>query len=169
MVQIPTQRFLLRELREADVNHLYLSWFEDADAQRNISAAADMYTLTALRRYVREREGRADVLFLGIFTRENGTHIGNVKYEPVDNERGVAVMGILIGDPAFRGKGVAQEVLTATGVWLRAARGISRVLLGVEPGNAAAIAAYERVGFRRASADPVLLETPERLVMAWEL
>ncbi len=169
MIEIPAQRFLLRELRESDVNRRYLSWFEDAEAQRNISVAADMDTLAALKNYVRERQGRADVLFLGIFTREDGTHIGNVKYEPVDSERGVAVMGILIGESDFRGKGVAQEVLTASGAWLRTARGISRVLLGVGPGNAAAIAAYERVGFRRALADPVLSETPERLVMAWDL
>ena len=169
MVEIPTKQYLLRELSESDVNHRYLSWFEDEDTQRNITAAVEMDTLATLRRYVRQREGRADVLFLGIFTREGSKHIGNIKYEPLDSERGVAVMGILIGETGFRGKGVAQEVLAASGAWLRAERGISRILLGVGPSNGAAIAAYERVGFRRAPADPELAETPERFVMAWEL
>jgi [ribosomal protein S5]-alanine N-acetyltransferase len=168
MIKILTPRFLLRELLESDVTDSYLSWFQDRDAQQNISVALQMASLTALKKYVADRAVRQDVLFLGIFTRSDNRHIGNIKYEPVDMDRGVAVMGILIGESSFRGKGVAQEVLAASGSWLRVERGISRILLGVRPSNYAAIAAYEKAGFRRSPTDPDLSEMPERLVMAWE-
>jgi [ribosomal protein S5]-alanine N-acetyltransferase len=166
MVEILTQRFLLRELRESDVTHRYLSWFADADAKRNISAAAAMDTIAALKQYVCEREGRADVLFLGIFCREDGMHIGNIKYEPIDTDLGVAVMGILIGEPSFRGKGVAREVLLATGAYLREQRAVRVIELGVHATNAAAIAAYERVGFRRDREAP---SHADSYIMDWYL
>ena len=146
---INTERFVLRELGESDVSARYLGWFSDSATQMSISAAADMHSLEDLRAYVRARSGRVDVLFLGIFLRETDLHIGNIKYEPVDSTSGRAVMGILIGDPVFRGKGVAQEVLRESAAWLREHRGIRTISLGVHAANSAAVAAYERVGFRR--------------------
>jgi len=57
-------------------------------------------------------------------------------------------MGILIGEPDWRGRGVAREVIAASARWLHEHRGVSRVLLGVEKENEAALAAYLRAGFR---------------------
>ena len=101
-----------------------------------------------LRDYIRARQGRADVLFLGIFTREGGAHVGNVKYEPVDDAKGYAVMGILVGEAEWRGRGVAAEVIEASARWLGAHRNVREIVLGVEKDHAAAIRAYEKLGFR---------------------
>ena len=38
--------------------------------------------INKLRQYVKEREDREDVLFLGIFT-DSGQHIGNIKMETI--------------------------------------------------------------------------------------
>ena len=54
-------------------------------------------------------------LFLGVFEKVTNKHIGNIKYDPIDSESKVAVMRILIGDPEWRGRGVAEEVLSASG------------------------------------------------------
>lgn len=100
-----------------------------------------------LQDYVAQRIGRADVLFLGIFDKCSGIHIGNIKYEPVLPAQGSAVMGILIGDPTFRGKGVFSEVFGASAAWLKKERRITRIHLGVEKANLAAIKAYQNAGF----------------------
>ncbi len=147
-VELHTARFLLRDLQQADITARYLAWFEDDDARAYITAAARTRSLEDLQSYLEEREGREDVLFLGIFASVDGLHIGNIKYEPVDRSTGSAVMGILIGEVAWRGKGVAGEVLEASAEWLRRYRGITRILLGVAASNAPAVRAYERVGFR---------------------
>jgi ribosomal-protein-alanine N-acetyltransferase len=146
-VVIGTPRFVLRELEVADASERYLSWFADADARRYITAAATTVALADLSAYIAARMNRRDVLFLGIFDRATGLHIGNVKYEPLDESRGYAVMGILVGDHGFRGKGVAREVLDASTEWLRAQRGIREIVLGVETSNTGAIRAYEAAGF----------------------
>lgn len=168
MVQIATSRFVLRELCQADITPAYLGWFADPSAKKHITAAADTQSLAKLRDYLAERSGRDDVVFLGIFDKASGVHIGNVKYEPVNSTSGYAVMGILIGDRAYRGRGVAGEVIAASGRWLQANRGIREILLGVHRDNPAAIRAYERIGFI-AAGTPVVPETAETFAMVWRL
>ena len=146
-VRIDTERFLLRELSEGDVTERYLSWLDDASTKKYITYAEKEKSLSDLMQYVRDRVGREDILFLGIFDRDTGLHIGNIKYEPVNVEKGYATMGLMIGDPAYRGKGVAAEVLTASARWLRMNRKTRQIVLGVSSDNAAAIRAYERAGF----------------------
>ena len=168
MPEIATPRFILRDLRQEDITDRYLEWFVDPAAQQHITAAASTRTLAQLRDYLAERIGRRDVLFLGIFDKTTGAHIGNVKYEPVDAAQGHAVMGILIGDAGYRGKGVAGEVIAASARWLQAHEGIREIVLGVHRDNAAAIQAYERVGFV-VEPIPRLPVTDDAFTMVWRL
>lgn len=146
-IEITTERFLLRPLTESDVTEKYLNWFGDADARKFITAAASTKGFEDLRVYVRERIGREDILFLGIFGKDTGLHIGNIKFEPVNTELGYAIVGMLIGDPDYRGKGVTAEVLRASARWIKQYRNIKQIALGVNKANIAAIRAYEKVGF----------------------
>ena len=116
-----------------------------------------------------ERIGRDDILFLGIFDKTNGLHIGNIKYEPVNSVLGYAVMGVLIGDPAYRGKGAAKEALNASARWLKENRNTRRILLGVSKENHVAIRAYQQVGFVVAETPHIDGSRPGVMTMAWRL
>lgn len=151
MTLIATSRFRLRPLTADDATPRYCGWLDEESARRFISGAAERHDLASIRRYIADRSGRDDVLFLGIFTREAGEHIGNIKYEPIDARCGYAVMGILIGEPAWRGKGVAVEVIGASAEWLARNRAVLEVVLGVSDDNPGAIRAYEKTGFVRES------------------
>ena len=157
-VAIETDRFLLRELTVADVSERYLEWLSDSEARKWIVAAADALQMADLKDYVAQRVGRAEVLFLGIFDKSSGMHIGNIKYEPVLPDQGSAMMGILVGDPSFRGKGVFAEVFGASAAWLRKERRITRIYLGVEKTHQTALKAYQNVGF----VSDLSLQTPSR-------
>lgn len=166
-ILIETARFRLRPLTVDDASERYLGWFLKSGAER-IKASASTRELDDLREYISAREGRPDILFLGIFEAVTGDHIGNIKYEPVDSERGYAVMGIFIGEIDWRGTGVAGEVLSATASWLAANRAIRQILLGVEKDNIAAIRAYEKLGFQIAST-PLLQPAPDCHTMMRDL
>lgn len=168
-VEIETERFLLRELTEADVTFRYLGWLANPEAQRFIVAAQQTHKLSILAEYVRQRSNRPDVLFLGIFEKSSRLHIGNIKYEPVDSAHGYAIMGILIGDPDYRGKGVATEVLRASGQWLKSNRAIAQILLGVSVDNPSAIQAYKRVGFVEMDSPHIKKTSPDTMTMGWML
>lgn len=168
-ISIETERLFLRELRIEDATEVYLGWFKDATATRYICTAVVTKELTDLRRYVLERAGREDVLFLGIFEKVSGLHIGNIKYEPVDTVAGFAIMGILIGDPAYRGMGVTPEVLKVSAAWLKAHRGIRQIVLRVLAEHTAAVRAYERVGFVVEDTPHIATPYPGSMTMVWHL
>ena len=158
---------MLRDLGPSDVTERYLEWLGEPEAQKNITATTA--SLSALMQYVVERTGRTDVLFLGIFDALNGVHIGNIKYEPVNSALGYAIVGVLIGDVAYRGRGVATEVLRASTAWLKANRQIHQFLLGVWRANHAAVRAYEKCGFVTAESPLLPNRPPESPVMILNL
>ncbi|WP_372766425.1 GNAT family N-acetyltransferase [Pseudoalteromonas sp.] len=143
MLTINTERFLLRTLTVDDASERYLSWFQDVTTRQFIAQRAE--SLAQLQQYIQEKEQASNCLFFGIFN--EGEHLGNIKYEPIDVVRREATMGILIGDNAWRGKGVAGEVISATAQYLSRHLAIDSILLGVEHENVAAINAYRKLGF----------------------
>lgn len=166
-VEINTERFLLRELTEDDVTQRYLGWLSDSESKKFIAASATVRKLSDLRQYVLERIGRDDIIFLGIFEKTNGLHIGNIKYDPVNSGLGYAIMGMLIGDSAYRSKGVATEILNASARWLKEHRNIRQILLGVSKDNLAAVKAYEKVGFVVADTPYIQKSMPGAITMVW--
>ena len=141
---ISTNRFILKPLAVTDVTDRYIGWLNDPSTNQFISAKLSR---TDLEKYVCERLNRKDVLFLGIFNKIDGLHIGNIKYEPINSKQGYAVMGILIGEAIWRGKGVATEVILASALWLNNNKKINQVILGASKLNLAAIRAYQKIGF----------------------
>lgn len=165
---IKTPRFLLRPLCVADVTDKYFGWIQDTVVQRFIVTASLQGSLEDLRVYVAEREMREDVLFLGIYT-SSGEHIGNLKYEPMDVKLGIAVMGILIGEKSWRGKGVAYEVISASAMWLKLNKNIKRIELGVNIHNQSAIAVYKKLGFIEIKVDSNSNNFSQVISMIWDI
>lgn len=163
---IYTKRFSLKPLSVDNVGSRYAGWLSDQATSQFITAKPD---LIGLRQYVLERSGREDVIFLGIFEKDTGLHIGNVKYEPVNSEMGYAVMGILIGEEGWRGKGVAAEVISASAEWLRMHRNIREIILGVDRANLAAISVYQKLGFIEESSVFVPSASSGGKTMIWHL
>ena len=146
IVEINTQRFLLRQLITDDISDKYLSWLNREESPY-IDYGKNHSTMEELKVYVSERERKKDVLFLGIFTKKK-KHIGNIKYEPIDLIRKTATMGILIGDKDWRGKGVAIEVIKASAHYLNSIYGVTTIFLGVNPNHQVAISVYKKIGFK---------------------
>jgi RimJ/RimL family protein N-acetyltransferase len=145
-IKCNTARFSVRTLKPGDVGIAYAEWFEDPVVQRFIAWRPGSDAMRDLREFVADHDARDDSLLLGIFA-ANGLHVANLKYEPIDLERRTAVLGVLIGQSEWRGQGLFSEVFLATSELLRGRFGITTVLLGVDGANAAALAAYQRVGF----------------------
>jgi [ribosomal protein S5]-alanine N-acetyltransferase len=145
---INTKRFQLKSLTTKDVTEKYLSWFSGSkEVVEYIAYAKTNADINKLRQYVKERENREDVLFLGIFT-DSGQHIGNIKYEPINLKDKSATMGILIGDKEWRCKGVATEVIKDSGKYLKENYKIKYIDLGVNKDNVAAVSAYKKMKFK---------------------
>jgi RimJ/RimL family protein N-acetyltransferase len=164
--EIHTNRFVLKPLEVNDVGPRYAGWLRDQATSQFIITKLD---LAELRQYVLDKSGREDVMFLGIFEKGAGLHIGNIKYEPVNSGKGYSIMGILIGEDTWRGKGVAAEVITASAEWLRINRNIREIILGVNRANLPAISAYRKLGFIEESSVFMPSVSSEGMIMVWHL
>ncbi len=169
MPEILSERFLLRTLTSEDASERYLSWLTEENVLKHIITAKYTNDIDDLKRYIESRSERADVVFLGIFDRESGVHIGNIKYEPIDISKNYAIVGILIGEVEFRNKGVAPEVLKSSADWIKAKMGIDQIILGVAKHNEAAIRSYQKTGFKVAETPHITYNDDINVTMVWNL
>lgn len=142
---IKLDRVFLRILLPEDVTEKYLGWLNNDRTTRHlVTKSAEMENL---KEYVRERYDADDVLFYGIYLRDTGDHIGNVKLEPVDFSKKEAILGILIGESRWRGKGICKEVCNGIAEYSFSILKLEKIFLGVEYENKNAMKCYKSCGF----------------------
>jgi RimJ/RimL family protein N-acetyltransferase len=120
-------------------------WAADPEVRDNLGLRADA-SLEATERWIERALG--DDAFCAFAIDADGTHVGNVVLDQIDRHRGMARFHIYLGEASVRGHGVGGK---ATSLAVRHAfdvLGLFKVWLTVHADNKAAIAAYERAGFR---------------------
>lgn len=161
---IKTERFHLRPLNENDATEKYLNWLISESRKEFILSASDYQSIESIKEYILNIENSVDAILFGIFENETKVHIGNIKYGPISKDNGSAVMGILIGDESWRGKGVAPEVIRASSKYLHSEMQIKKIILGVKAKNIAAVKSYSKIGFIRVT-DPDFENNGEAIKM----
>jgi len=167
-ITIQSRRFNLVTLRQSDVSDRYLRWINSSN-NKYIDYTSQSRSLADIQSYVAEREDDSTILFLGIFIRESNEHIGNIKFEPINFHNKTAVMGILIGEEGWRGRGVALEVIKSSSEWLNKQYDINRIALGVDSKNIAAIKAYEKIGFKNKQTPCITITNRSQLTMVLDV
>jgi ribosomal-protein-alanine N-acetyltransferase len=161
-----TKRFFLRQLEVSDVSDDYFNWFNSDLNRRYIIYTKNEISIPVLKSYVADKINNPLILFLGIFDNITNTHIGNIKFEPIDIERKFSIMGVLIGNPLYKGIGVFPEVFLECTNYLKIEYGLQEIYLGVSKSNSAAIRAYLKAGFEEIGNSPYLKkESSESMVM----
>ena len=146
-ILIKTKRCFLRELNENDDLKRYLYWMQTPSNNPFIKSSNVNYSLLQLKDFIIECNKQNNVVLLGIYTNEKSLHIGNIKFDEINLIKKSAVLGILIGDKDFRGKGIAREVILDSVLWLTNKYKIDTVKLGVDPNNLEALTLYQSMGF----------------------
>jgi ribosomal-protein-alanine N-acetyltransferase len=140
--------FTYRNLQERNFDPKnYLNWMQDSITNKYIEGARADFSLKDIYLYIEEKNKSEQSLLLGIFSDLENTHIGNIKYEPIDFQEETAWIGILIGEAEYRGKGYSAEILSETMKKISENYGVKRFLLGVDTNNKIAHQAYENIGF----------------------
>lgn len=163
--RIITNRFILRKLTIQDATIDYLKWFKDSVIIRFIESAEKINKIEQIKDFINEKSKASNALLLGIFDKSKGTHVGNIKYEPIDFKEKYAVMGIMIGEESFRGIGCGAEVLNESAKWVNQNLKIDKIYLGVHRENIAAIHSYKKVGFKVVQSDSPIHTAEFNIVM----
>ena len=143
---LETSRLIIRPLSQTDNIDDYLTWMKDK-SNIFIHSINPNYTKVDIYNFIRTKNSDPNTLLLGIFDKVTGKHIGNGKFEPIKFDEKYAILGILIGDINFRGKGIVAEFIHACFHEILIPMNITKLVLSVSKLNKNAIRAYTKAGF----------------------
>lgn len=137
----------LRGVVESDIDGPWFDWMDDYEVTRFLESGRTPNNLARQRAYFESMQNRPDAVLFAICDRATDQHIGNIGLRDIHPVHRRADIGILIGDRAFWGKGYATEATFLVADYGFRRRNLHSIWLGVLASNAAAIRAYEKVGF----------------------
>jgi RimJ/RimL family protein N-acetyltransferase len=107
-VRIYSDKYLVRTIKLADASDRWAGWMSDPDVIYMLNLPARTWTKNDVIGYIHEFDQRSRLL-LGIFIKQSWLHIGilAVDIRPASSQVRV---NMLIGDPAYRNKGVTTEI-----------------------------------------------------------
>ncbi|MBU2511637.1 GNAT family N-acetyltransferase [bacterium] len=140
------KRVCLRPLHPDEDLTDYLSWMNYQEITRYLETGKSVTTIKSLRDYIIQNNSSNSIL-LGIFIKETGKHIGNIKLHLIDYQNRSAEIGIIIGDKTSQGQGYACESirLLLDHAFLRL--NLHRVSAGMVVNNIASKRVFEKSGF----------------------
>jgi diamine N-acetyltransferase len=141
-----TTRILLG-VPNRDILPLCERWFNDFQTSRTLGVNWHPLTTQLKGRYLDEMLTSSDPSFT-IFDRESKSPVGLCGLSDINHEDGTAEFSIVIGEKAFRGKGIGTEATRLTLQYAFDVLGLYNVWLQVTSNNPAGIRAYEKAGFR---------------------
>jgi ribosomal-protein-alanine N-acetyltransferase len=144
---LDTPRLQLRCLTAADATERYLRWLQDPEVARYLESRFARHSLDGLPPWIEQMNNSPDSLLLGLFTRSEGLHIGNIKLGPIDSHHGRGDIGLMLGEKSHWGRGYASEAIMRVAVHAFDDLGLRKLTAGCYANNIGSMKAFEKVGF----------------------
>lgn len=138
---------MLHSLAEEAARGPYLEWMQDPEVLRFLEARHAEHDAASLVDFIRKANASAVTLLLGIFERDGGVHVGNIKLGPIDRLNQRAEIGLLIGDKTKWGQGYAREAILLLADHAFGALGLRKLTAGLLEPNVASSKAFAAAGF----------------------
>ena len=138
------------ELRTLDTSHAggaYLAWMNDPEIMAFTESRFARHDAASLAAFIAAMNESPANLLLGLFDRDDDAHIGNIKLGPIESAHARAFIGIVIGDPARWGRGLASQAIDAVARHGLENLGLRRVLAGIYADNTGSLRAFVKAGF----------------------
>jgi RimJ/RimL family protein N-acetyltransferase len=161
---------VLREWRSADAP-LMVELFDDVEIRR-WTPMPSPFDLVAARAYLDSaREARQAGRRVQLAITEQGARpCGEVLLFSIDHERSEGELGYVLG-AAYRGRGLASGALRVLVAYARDELRLRRLVLRIDPRNAASVRVAQRTGFTLTDEPPVPQTVPggRANLRTWEL
>jgi RimJ/RimL family protein N-acetyltransferase len=160
----------LREWNSDDLDDL-VELLDDPDIARWTPMPSPFDVEAGLAYLKRAQQGRLNGQRIQLaITEDGGKPLGEVLLFGVDTGLREAELGYLVGAP-YRRRGLAWRALSLLAGYAQENLGLRRLLLRIDPDNAASTAVARRCGFRLTGEPPILQEGPygPSSLDTWEL
>lgn len=130
------------------VSDAYVGWLNDPEIGRYLESRYATHSLVGTRAFVADMLTSDRNLLLGIRSKAlDGRHVGNIKLGPVDPRHRTAEVGLLIGDRAAWGRGIATHAIGRVVDIAGYELGLRKVTAGCYAANGGSERAFVRAGF----------------------
>lgn len=129
------------------VTDSYVCWLNDPEINRYLESRFVTHTAESTRAFVASVLASPNNLFLGIWSQQLARHVGNIKLGPIDPHHETGDIGILIGDKAAWGKGLATAAIKAVCAIATTHLKLRKLTAGCYASNAGSRKAFEKAGF----------------------
>ena len=126
---------------------MFYRWFNDSETTYYMFTGQRPKTLEQIKNLVEaETRSEENTIFV-VCDKKTGKPIGRVGLYELDHTVRKAEMRIIIGESAYRGKGLGTEVVELITFYGFDRLNLNRVYLGVTHENKGAVRAYEKAGY----------------------
>lgn len=140
-------RIDIRPLSVEDATDDYLAWLADPEVGRGLDGVRSReFSLESIRSFIEKAQSARDMTLLGIFL--DGRHIGNITLTEISAEHRHATVGIMIGDKALWGRGIASCCLLKLKAECFSRLQFLRLQAMAYEFNQASIKIFQRAGFQ---------------------
>lgn len=135
-------------LTPEQVSEDYLGWLADPEVTRHLELRFAAQGRAEVEAFVRAMQDSDRDVLLGIGARALGRHVGNIRLGPIDRNHGFGEIGIMIGDRAAWGRGVATAAIRRIADIARHELGLRKLSAGCYSSNVGSRRAFEKAGFQ---------------------
>ncbi len=145
--QFKAARCYLRLLQPSDIDERYASWFQGSEHMQFYGSSAASSTQEKLREQLANfREEKNNFLY-GAFDNETHQCFGNIRLGRINWEHGLSDLVVLIGDPAWLGKGFAPEIIDVGNYIAFEQFGLRKLFGAVMHSNIGSLKSYMKTGW----------------------
>jgi [ribosomal protein S5]-alanine N-acetyltransferase len=129
------------------VGAAYVGWLNDPLVNRYLESRFALATRESTCAFVAKCLEDPNTLFLGIRSTALGRHVGNIKLGGIDRHHGLAEVGIMVGDRAAWGQGIATQAIERLADIAAAELRLRKLSAGCYASNSASARAFAKAGF----------------------
>ena len=147
-MKIIGERIFLKCLTEEDASSEYVSWMNDSEITQFLESKGRKFTLQDIKDYIKKMESSLDNYLFGIFLKDTGQHIGNIKIGGINSIHKFAEMGLIIGKKELHGKGYGTEAIKLATKYAFEKLGLNKLVAGMYENNIGSYKAFIKAGYR---------------------
>jgi ribosomal-protein-alanine N-acetyltransferase len=134
-------------LKPDHVTDSYIAWLNAPEINSYLECRFFKHTFESTRAYVTSMLQSPNSLFFGIISHQLNRHVGNIKLCSIDPHHATGEIGILIGDRAAWGQGIATLAINAISDIARNHLKLRKLTAGCYASNVGSKRAFEKAGF----------------------
>lgn len=145
-MKIIGKNIFIKILSMDDVTDNYVKWMQDEDVTQFLESRWKSYSLDDIKEYVESMNDSQNDFLLGIFLKENKTHIGNIKIGNVNHIHGFGDIGLLI-EKNHWGRGYGKEAIELATKYAFEELNLNKLFAGIYSNNVGSYNSFMKAGY----------------------